>query len=770
MTATRDDSRARDTSRGKRWGDRLAAWYGRAVVRLRWVVVIGWVLVAAAVTIFLPKEQANSGLGGLLSANSPAARAEITSATQFAFPLLTREAVVQHNPHGLGLGTIANSVAQAVKVDTRTAQQGVQQHGPPHVAGVIPISNTGGLFPSSSEHGTTAISYVFTAPTGLSIDKQTTLAQQYAQRLGGPNGDVVGVAGMFPARVQQGNLISSHLQIVELATLAFIVLVVGLRFRSVVAPLLALVAAVLAYLVTIRVLGGLGDLTGLSVPQELEPLIVALLLGVSTDYCVFFLTDMRRELAFGHRERTSAHRATAHFVAIIIVAGLMVAGGLSSILFSNYPLFRSFGPGLAITVLIALVIDVSFLPATLAILGEKSLWPSHPSERDPAGDSDRGESRDRPQLRERIVARMSERRSAVVPFALSLAVLGLAVIPLAQLRLDMSVSRSLPAGNVVSKATAAASAGFAPGILSPTIVVATRPGLTKDKAALNQFQQELANQPGVAGVLGPRDEPLVHNLGVFQTTDGSAARYFVIFNHDPLGATAVNDLRQIRRALPELQQSAGLQKANVAIGGDTALAAQVATRTKDNLGRIGVAAFLIELLLLAIFLRSGVAPFYLMFSSVLSVAAALGLTAFVFQDVLGHPGVTFYVPFAAGVLLIALGSDYNVFGVGRIWDEARGRSLRDAIRIAVPRSTRAINTAGVALAGSFALVALVPVLPFREVAFAMGAGLLLDTFVVRLLLVPCLVSIVGPASGWPGHRLGSAGEEAAGQEPDAAPS
>jgi putative drug exporter of the RND superfamily len=125
----------------------------------------------------------------------------------------------------------------------------------------------------------------------------------------------------------------------------------------------------------------------------------------------------------------------------------------------------------------------------------------------------------------------------------------------------------------------------------------------------------------------------------------------------------------------------------------------------------------------------------------------------VFQDLLGHDDLTYYVPFAAGVLLVSLGSDYNVFVVGRIWQEARRTSLRDAIALAAPRASRAISVAGIALALSFAMLAVVPLDGFREFAFMMGVGVLVETFLVRSLLVPALISLFGRASAWPGRLL-----------------
>ena len=110
------------------------------------------------------------------------------------------------------------------------------------------------------------------------------------------------------------------------------------------------------------------------------------------------------------------------------------------------------------------------------------------------------------------------------------------------------------------------------------------------------------------------------------------------------------------------------------------------------------------------------------------------------------------MPFAAGVLLVSLGSDYNVFVVGRIWEEARLRPVRDAVAVAAPRASRAITTAGVALAASFGLLAVIPLGQFRQMAIIMAVGVMLDAIVVRSFLVPALVALSGRSGMWPGHQ------------------
>jgi RND superfamily putative drug exporter len=214
--------------------------------------------------------------------------------------------------------------------------------------------------------------------------------------------------------------------------------------------------------------------------------------------------------------------------------------------------------------------------------------------------------------------------------------------------------------------------------------------------------------------------------------------------------------------MPDALSRAGLGGASVLVAGSTAISSDTVGRIRHDIAWVTLAAFLVNFVLLAIFLRALVAPLLLILASALALAATFGLTTYLFQGVLGYEELTYYVPLAVGVLLLSFGSDYNLFVVGRIWQESEGRSIGAAIRQAAPRASRAISVAGVALALSFASLAIVPLRPFREFAFATAAGILVDTFLVRSYLIPALLALFGRRSWWPGRR----GERAA-PPPDA---
>ena len=188
------------------------------------------------------------------------------------------------------------------------------------------------------------------------------------------------------------------------------------------------------------------------------------------------------------------------------------------------------------------------------------------------------------------------------------------------------------------------------------------------------------------------------------------------------------------------------------VGGTSAISREAMDATMHDALRVAPLVLIVLLLVLALYLRALVAPLYLLGASVLGVACALGVSGWMFGVLVHTGGVSYLVPITAAILLLALGSDYNIFLAGRVWQEARRRPLDDATALASARASRPISLAGTVLALSFALLVIVPVGSFRALAFAMTAGLLIDAFIVRTLLVPALISLIGPASAWPGNR------------------
>jgi RND superfamily putative drug exporter len=227
----------------------------------------------------------------------------------------------------------------------------------------------------------------------------------------------------------------------------------------------------------------------------------------------------------------------------------------------------------------------------------------------------------------------------------------------------------------------------------------------------------------------------------------------IVAEDDPLSATAVRLLDNLDERTQNLLDAVELAPARAIYAGDTAITGELIDTAGEDLVRVAPLALFAVALVLAVFLRALVAPVYLVLLAALGPLAALGLAVVFFQVILGQPEITYFVPLAAGVLLIALGSDYNIFLVGRIWDEAERLPLREAIVAAGSGASHAISAAGLVLSASFAALALVPVVAFHQLAFVLAAGLLIDAFIVRTVLTPAVMSLVGERSSWPSKRL-----------------
>ena len=764
---------------------RIARAFAWLVVGLRHVVVLGWIAAAVAATLYLPglDTAATSPLADLVPKDADAAKVAARSTRLFGSPLFTDTLVVQRDRQGLSLEQQQRTATAAREVSER----------PPRdlelISGALPITNAFGFLSREGERSTTAVTYLFFSPAA-GLEEREDDAHKYADRyLARPGAHVVGVTGAAPARLEQFDQISSSLPLIEIASALLIALIVGVHFRSLAAPLVTLLAAVIAYLVAVRALAWTGDQLDLAVAREVEPLVVVLLLGLVTDYSVFFMSAMRRGLADDESRAAAARRATARTVPIVFAAGLIVACGVAALVVGRLDFFQAFGPSLAITTLVGLAVSITLIPAAMGILGNRLFGGEIRVSRSDAErqvDGDEAVSSDDrtlpigrriappravtalrriPRLareagtsrRRVLISRvMSTRPIAALTVAFAVLLLLVPATGLADLKLGLSFIRALPDDSEPSRAAAAASEGFAPGIISPTEVLLERAGIGRQRDGLARLSKAIAEQPGVGAVIGPSDRMPASVSRELVSSGGGAARYAVIFDEDPLGSMAIDHLRSLQERMPRLLGGAGLDsRTRVSYGGETALADETVDLMTNDLLRIALVVLAVNFILLALFMRALVAPLLLLSASVLGLAATLGLTVYFAKYVLGSDELTYYVPFAASVLLVSLGSDYNIFVAGRIWAEARRRRLREAIAVAVPVAARAIRVAGIALAASFALLAIVPLRSFREFAFVMAAGILIDTFVVRPFLIPSLISLFGELSWRPGRRIDS---------------
>lgn len=670
-------------------------------------------------------------LGNLLPHSSEALEVEREAIDTFGLPLLSRTIVVARQPRGFTAAQASAAASYVAETDRR---------GGPHAVKAVPLTDAPGVLGAGGTP-TTIVAYLYLDPA-LSEDESQESAERFAAGLErATSAPLVKVTGALPGTRSETEIAESNLIWVELATALLVVAILALYFRSPGVPLLGLATVAVAYLCADRVLGWIAERYGLSIPREAEPVIVALIFGVLTDYLVFFVSGYRQRARQGARTRDAVAETTGELLPVILTAALMIAGATLTLLLSGVRFLSAFGPSMAVAVIVSALVAMTLVPAALAIFGRALLWPRGLGETPAEGEDGQAEdaAEEKPGARGLLVG--AAVRLPLLTALVCVAALLAAASGLRHLELGNPVMRGLPPTSEPRQGYDAAAAGIGPGVLGPTMLVVEEPGIAEREGELAGLQDELERQAGVIGVIGPADQPLPSRAGIMLAPGGDAARYVLALEGDPDGADAIDALSQVEADLPAMLERGGLTGATTGITGDTTIAAELSDETTRAAVRVTPAAVVVLLVLLWVLLGSWSAPLYLVGSSLLVVAAALGLTVYVFQGLLGYGELAFFVPIASAILLLALGADYNVFLISRIWREAGERELRPAIRTAGIRAGRAIGVAGIILALSFAAIALIPIQGFLEIAFALCVGLLLDTLLARTLLVPALVAI-----------------------------
>jgi len=319
---------------------RLGHAYRVIVTSGRWLVVGVWVATAVLVNVLLPAHDSSGGnFGDLLPPDSEVLVVEERVLQEFRVPVLTGTTVVLHQPGGLSVLTRADSLLWALA----TTQEVLEAPAPPVPGQVV------AAIPLPTGIPDTTVTYLFMSE-GTGLHNTVRLAKQYAAHFNNQAEAETYVTGFIPAQVAQGTYLRTRLPLFELASLVLIVAVVAFAFRSLLAPMVVVAVAAVGYLVYFPLLSTLADVLGFEVPSQLEPVLLALLLGLVTDYCVLFFAAYRVQLDEGHGAVPAARHALQSTASVVAVAGLTVAGGTSALLAAPFEVFRALGPALALTV------------------------------------------------------------------------------------------------------------------------------------------------------------------------------------------------------------------------------------------------------------------------------------------------------------------------------------------------------------------------------------------------------------------------------------
>lgn len=647
-------------------------------------------------------------------------------------------------------------------------------------------------------------------------------------------------------------------------TVALVIVLLIAIYRSPVSPLIPLAAVTISYLITRGIVAWMGQEL-LTITSYANVLLVVVLYGAGTDYCLFLISRFREELA---DDVTVAYATTetVHRVGETITssAGTIFVGFMAMV-FAEMGIFNTSGPALAIGIIMVLLAGLTLVPALLAVMGEKAFWPGKAHHRT-AGRYYEAASKfvsSRPlvtivvivaimaplayyglttSVTYDLLADLPDDTDSVIGFDILRNSLGAGtVLPLtvvvteresgAQMAADIAtLGTELAALNAVADVRSLDSPlGANADDFNHLLHVDTQLGMAADLLgggfdtslmqdmdpqqigtllqSVNQYFDMLAEQfpaiqddPNLQTIQELLGSPLqliqrqdelasaVNGLAETFANDidapyalplslldavaslpasGSAAldpaslqslvdsylnedrtafKIDVILSNNLVGTEAMDTVNDIRDILANYDR-----EGDAVVSGGTAINTDIRdTMDRDLLRAIGLVLLGIFIVLL-IMLRSVVAPLYLIATVVLSFTFTLGLTNLVFQHILYDvEGLTWYVPFFVFVFLVALGVDYSIFLIGRIKEEIPRHGIREGVHIAVAATGAIITSAGIILAGTFGAMMAGEVMGLLEVGFAVAVGVLIDTFVVRTLLVPALTTWLGELAWWPG--------------------
>ena len=688
---------------------------GRIVVRHPWRVIGVWIVAAVAIVGLAPKLSTTTSEVSFLPSHYQSVQAANLEKKAFT-NTATPAALVVAEPRGGGPLTARDVAlldrAQRVLASRRIPAVNAVDHAvvsPNHLVGLIGVEmpNVQGQLTTAQTHAVLTLRRDVT-----SLTKGTDLR--------------AGVTGTAAQALDQQKSGQTASKVVAIATIGLILALLLLIFRSPVIALLPVLVIGVVSEIADGLIASLSRALGLHIDSTVSTMLIVVLFGVGTDYVLFLMFRFRERLRAGVEAKEGMVDAVTRVgPAIATAAGAVIIAFLALTL-SSITLFRSLGPALAIAVAATLLAGLTLIPAIVSLLGTRTFWPSSAWQREPEG------------ARFGAIGNLLARHPGRVA-VLSAGVL----VVLGGFALGFHPSFTLTSGKTATTESAVYSKvllrGYAAGEAEPTdVYLESTDGTAIPSSALTAYGQRLARVEGVASVAPAR-----------VAEHGTVADFRVVLTHSPKSDAAMTTVRgPLQRAADDAP--AGTRPL---IGGITSVYVDLESAMGHDYALVFPVAAVLILLILALLLRSVVAPWYLMGAVGLGFASTLGASVLVFQDAQGESGLTFILPIVMYLFVVALGTDYNILMVSRLREEAReGRDPRGAAAMALRHAGPTIASAGLILAGTFASLILAGGTTLSQMGFAISVGIAIAAFVMAMFLTPSLTALVGHRAWWPGHR------------------
>ncbi len=695
---------------------------GRFVTRFRWYVIAAWVLLAVVVGATAPALESTQDNSEFLPDHYESIQALQLQEDEFSDAFSPGAILVIEREDGGEL-----------TAQDQTAVAGLAEELGPKLADktfqplVIAQDEEGK--PNLSEDGKVLFAVIPLADGATGYDPQAfDDAEQLrddVDELTDGSGLEVRATGAVPQGLDSQESSEKTLLIVGIATIVLIVGLLALIFRSVLICLLPIVVVALVSVIATGAIAWSNDAFDLKADSSVEQILIVVLYGVGTDYILFFLFRHRERMRQGATVRDSVVHSLDRAGEAIASAGGAVIVAFLALILSSLSIFRAIGPALAIAVFVTRVAALTLVPALVSLFGKALFWPSKAWQKEPKHGTfvKLGKTvGDRPGL----TALVSGGVLTV------LAVFALGFNP------SFDFNSSLPEGVESTEAMETFQENFSAGAAEPVPVLVDAEGADVGPEDLEAFKSALGDAKGVDQVTGP-----------LEAESGNAYQFYLTLADDPVSDAAQDN---VEGPIRDAAHDAAPEGTEAFVGGTPGIFADMSKAMARDYKVVFPVAAVVIMVILALLLRSLVAPWFLMAAVGLGFAATLGLTVIAFQHIGGESGLIFMLPIYIYLFVTALGTDYNILMIARLREEAReGRDPHDAAAQAVTHAGPTIAAAGIILAGTFASIMLGGNTLIVSMGFALAVGILIVSFVMSMFFTPALTSLLGHAAWWPGH-------------------
>lgn len=715
----------------EQWGSMVASKKGRILT------LVFWVLLVTALSFAWPQiNSIESESGKNLPSTEMSEQAAAIIAEQFPNEAGTPLLLVWHRENGLTTDDFG--VIQKIYGELTDKPLAHQTLIPPYDQ--MP---TQAIAASASENNTTIVTPVF-FEKGLATDVlqeslnalTKTMDEYNVQSTKDLASDALHVRYSGPVGIATDavSLFSKADTKLLMATVLLVLVLLIIIYRSPLLAVIPLIVVGLAYGVISPTLGFFADQGWIAKDSQAVSIMTVLLFGAGTDYCLFLISKYR-EILFEVEDKSTAMKlAVRESGGAILMSALTVVIGLATLSLAHYGAFQRFAVPFSFGVLVMGIAALVVLPAILVLIGRVAFFPFVPRTEDMA--QRKGKKQNKPSHKtSHKIGHFVTHKPWIVIVATLLLLGGLTVfVPRIQYTFDLL--SSFPEDMPSREGFTLIEENFSPGELAPIQLVIDTNG--KD---IN-LQQQLASISYIDSVSDVQIGEKNNHIQLYELT----------LNLNPYAKEALAHIPELKAEVGKMLETEGIKEADqhLWIGGETASQYNTQQITVRDETVIMPTMIALIALLLFIYLRSLTATVYLLATVIISYFGALGAGWLILHHVMGAEAISGAIPLYAFVFLVALGEDYNIFMISEIWKKRKTSDHLTAVEEGVVRTGSVITSAGLILAGTFAVLATLPIQVLVQFGVVTAIGVLLDTFIVRPLLVPAITTVLGKYAFWPG--------------------